>query len=669
MADTPKRVAVIGLDCALPHLIEKHIAEGYLPTFKKLIDEGVIAENCLVTFPTVTPPNWATIATGARAGTHGITGFHFHELGTSPVNANTRQAFSSERCRAEFVWDAADKAGKKCIVLNYPGAWPSKMKNGIMVGGTGLSVGEYRDGRPGLSSRITLCADQLVTTGTYPAAIHGEFKTAEGWANVPEMGGEPLEMQVALRFPAAMEKPAETTWYVLARKAGDNGYDGVTLSPTKDFNDSFCTLAAGQWSPKITTNIEMVDGSEREVFFRCKLIELSAEAEDFRLFITALAETSGWTSPPEIAKRLVSEEGTLAPGGGVVGYALEWFDSDTYVEINEQYSRWLGDAAATLLSQGDWDMFFVHSQSPDWTYHILMTEMDPALCPDEAKRRKAWEAHLRIYQAQDQMLAQILQALDRDTLVILVSDHGATPDGSAFSPYSCLVPAGLTVLQEQQEGPQRVSAGAIMVERVIGPGARAMAQMPDVKKSKAIPQREVYVYVNLKGRDPEGIVEPEDYEKVQQEIIDALLSHVDPETGKRPVALALSKRDARILGLYGDGMGDVVYALYPSFGGQHGHILPTGWWGIGSLKGLLTMSGPGMKKGHRLQRTVWLTDLVPTICYLMDLPLPEQAEGAVIYQAFKDPNFRLKEISKLKDGLAVDGKRTGRGSSRTLGQI
>ena len=644
MANTPRRVAVIGLDCALPHLIEKHIAEGHLPTFKKLIDEGVIAENCLGTFPTVTPPNWATIATGARAGTHGITGFHLHEPGTSPVNANTRQAFSSDRCQAEFIWDAADKAGKKCIVVNYAGAWPSKMKNGIMVGGTGLSVGEYRDGRPGLSAKITLCADQLVTTGAYPAAIRSEFKPAEGWANVPEMGGEPLEMAVELRFPAAMEKPGETTWYVLVRKTGDNGYDCVTLSPTKDFNESFWTLVVGEWSPKVVTNIKMADGAEREVFFRCKLLELSEEAEDFRLFITALSETSGWSSPPEVAKEIVSEEGTLAPGGGVVGYVLEWFDADTYVEINEQYSRWLGDAAVSLLRKNDWDVFFVHSQSPDWTYHILMTEMDPALCPDEARRRKAWDVHLRIYQAQDRMLAQILQVLDKDTLVILVSDHGATPDGSAFSPYDCLVPAGLTALQEQQGGRERVSAAAIMVERVIGPGARAMAQVPDVKKSKAIPQRETNVYVNLKGRDPEGVVEPEDYEKVQQEIIDALLGHVDPETGKRPVALALSRQDARILGLHGDAVGDVVYALYPSFGGQHGHILPTARWGIGSLKALLTMTGPGVKRGHRLQRTVWLVDIVPTICYLANLPLPEQAEGAVIYQAFEDMNFKMKEI-------------------------
>ncbi len=31
----PARVAVIGFDCAMPHLVEKHIAEGYLPNFKK----------------------------------------------------------------------------------------------------------------------------------------------------------------------------------------------------------------------------------------------------------------------------------------------------------------------------------------------------------------------------------------------------------------------------------------------------------------------------------------------------------------------------------------------------------------------------------------------------------------------------------------------------------
>ena len=64
-------------------------------------------------------------------------------------------------------------------------------------------------------------------------------------------------------------------------------------------------------------------------------------------------------------------------------------------------------------------------------------------------------------------------------------------------------------------------------------------------------------------------MEREEYEKVQQEIIDALITYVEPTTGKRPVALALTKADARLLGLHGDNIRDVVYAIQPWFGSQH----------------------------------------------------------------------------------------------------
>ena len=647
MANVPKKVAVIGLDCAEPKFIEQYIAEGHLPTFKKLIEGGVIADNCLVPYPTVTPPNWTTIGTGASAGTHGITDFHVEDPGAPLEAASSKEAFSSERSQAEYVWDAADKAGKKCIVLNFPGSWPSHMKDGIMVGGGGLSVGEWRDGLAALNSHVSLCHDQVVTTGVYPATIRGTFEEADDWDNAPDMGENPLEMEFALRFPGAEEKPAPATWYMLARRTGGDGYDKVTLSPTKDFKDAFCTLGVGEWSPKIVTNIKMPDGSEREVFFRCKLLELSDDAEDFRFLITALGQTSGWSSPPEIAKEIVSEEGTLVPGGGVTGYALGWFDLDTYVELNDQYTKWMADAAATLLTNHEWDLFFMHSHPTDWIYHVLMTDMDPDLTKDEATRKKAWDAHFKIYQQQDELLAKILEVVGSDTLVMLVSDHGAVPDGTPFSPYSALAPAGLVVFEEKIRSES--AAQAVRMKGMFSGLGRS--RVPDPAKSKAIPMNSLYVYINLKGRNPDGIVEPADYEKVQQEIIDVLLTYVDPETGKRPVAMALSKQDARLLGLYGDNVGDVVWAQYPEFGGQHGNILPAAEWGIGSLKAIFTMTGPGIKKGARLERTVSLNDIVPTICYLMDLPLPEQAEGAILYQALKDPNVKLKEISKLKDAV------------------
>lgn len=646
MALKPKRVAVIGLDCALPHLIEQHITEGHLPTFKGLIEKGVIADNCLVPYPTITPPNWATIATGAWAGTHGVTDFHVPIAGETPNTHNVVAAFSSERVQAEYIWDALDKVGKKCVVMNYPGSWPSNMKNGIVVGGAGLSVNDHRDGHWGLESTHSVSLDMLITTGVYPLGIKGEFVEAQGWTNADEAGDEPLEMAAKLNFPQASREMAETTWYVLVHENENGEYERVTLSPTKNISDAFCTLSVGEWSHKVETTVHFEDGEDTRVYFRCKLIELSDDAEDFRLLVGCLNPTEGFAQPPEVCNRLESDEGTMGPTGGLLGLMNGWYDLETYVEINEQHDQWLGDAAVTLLKDQDWDLFYMHSHPPDWMYHVIINDMDPDVTKDAAVRKRAWQAHLRIYQSQDRMIGRILEACGKGTLVTLVSDHGATADGPYIDPYLPLVEAGLTKMLEG--GPKKELEEGL---GIFAAKLDARTKLPDPSESKAMPQRSCYIYVNLKGRDPEGIVEPEDYQKVQREIIDALYDYVHPNTGKRPFSLVLSKQDARILGLYGDNVGDVVYALHPEYGSQHGQILPTAKIGIGDLRGLLSLTGSGLKKNHRLQRTVWLTDIVPTICYLMDWPLPEQAEGAVIYQAFKNPNFKAKEIDKMKEAL------------------
>ena len=165
--------------------------------------------------------------------------------------------------------------------------------------------------------------------------------------------------------------------------------------------------------------------------------------------------------------------------------------------------------------------------------------------------------------------------------------------------------------------------------------------MIDWAKTRAYAAATTHIYINVKGRDPHGIVEPgEEYRNLQEEIIDCLYEYRDPESGKRPVVLALKKEDARIIGVHGDWVGDVIYGISGDFGGQHSPQLPTAQYGIGDLRGLFALSGPNIRRGVELERTVWIQDLVPTICYLTGWPVPAQAEGAVIYQAMEDPNTR-----------------------------
>ncbi len=383
------------------------------------------------------------------------------------------------------------------------------------------------------------------------------------------------------------------------------------------------------------------------------------------LLMSAFFPVEGWTNPPEIARELTSEEGYPAFSGGLLGYTMNFYEMDTYAEISEMHDLHLGDVATKLLTKYPWDLFYMHSHPIDWVYHSILTEMDENTCTSKELNKTAWDMHLKVLQSQDRMLGRIMEAAGEDTLFVLVSDHGAVADGSVFNPYVPLIQNGLCAMVGQgadrdistvEEHARQIETmfksmtGDRLPREILELGTSGMYN-PDVNRSKAFPQRTIYVYVNLKGRDPEGIVDPSDYEKVQQEIIDALYSYVDPATGKRPVALALTNKDARILGLHGDGVGDVVYAVYPEFGGQHGPHLQTAEWGIGKLRALEAYYGPGVRKGYSLERTCGLTDIVPTICHLMSWPVPADTEGNILFQALENPNLAADRVNNLKESL------------------
>jgi predicted AlkP superfamily phosphohydrolase/phosphomutase len=631
----PKKAVVIGMDAASPSFILQYSEEGILPNFKKLIDTGVFAEQCLVPFPTVTPPNWTTIVTGAWPGTHCVTDFHIHKPGDPLYKFH--QGFDSYDCKAEFLWETAAKVGKKSIVMNYPSSWPPRIKDGlIMLSGGGLSPGEWRRPFKGLNSGINFCGEHCFTTRFLPSAVRVKFEEAEGWKNVPpSKGEEDLEGAAPLNFPAAMEEPAPATWYVLVQDTEGKGYDKVTVSPSKDYKEAFFTIGVGEWSKKVYTQMKLKNGEERRVHFKAKLMELSDDAEDFSLYFSSLGQESGWSYPEEVCREIKSGEGLMANNGGYAAYVLGWIDLETYMGVTDWQNIYLADAAEYLMKNKKWDLFFMHAHAPDWFYHAAFKDMDPVTNPDESVRNRVRDADRSLYKSLDAMLGRIVEAAGKDALIMIVSDHGAVADGPTVNPNEIMEKAGLL---ELEEAPAPSFKADPLTEKVL----KLSSKRPNQKKSKAIPQRACYIYVNLKGRDPGGIVEPKEYEKVQQQIIDALYQWIDPKTGKRPIALALTKQDARILGLYGDYMGDVVYALYPWFGGQHGQQLPASSWGLGDQRSVMVFQGPGFKKGYRLQRTMWLTDVVPTICYALNLPVPETVEGAVIYQAFEDPNFKLK---------------------------
>ena len=87
----------------------------------------------------------------------------------------------------------------------------------------------------------------------------------------------------------------------------------------------------------------------------------------------------------------------------------------------------------------------------------------------------------------------------------------------------------------------------------------------DWTKTRAVNMRTSHIYVNLKGRDPEGIVEPEDYDALVQQIISDLYAYRDPVHGERVVSFAMTREEMECVGMGGKHCGDIFFQMRPDF--------------------------------------------------------------------------------------------------------
>lgn len=641
MAKRPKKVIVLGLDAPISGRLYKYCKEGKLPALARVINNGVWARNSLVPLPTITPPNWVAIATGAWPSTNGITDFMVHNPGDNLERIHA--GFYSGDVKTEFVWNAIARAGKKSVVVNYPGTWPPMIKDGYQLGGAGIEMNQwfYPAAKYGSDGKLlptekedkevdlvrggfpfgpaSLSYERLFTTVKFRRGVGSptvvDLKEPSGWSNVPS-AKKVVEAELSFKPSGARFEMDNPVWQMLMLDTNGGGYDRIIVCDGKDAASPMADLKVGDWSPIITKEFKTEAGVKKAAF-TLKLLALSGDAQDFRLYHSAICALDGFSYPASLASEIKSEKGLPYPQTSFFAFDREWFDADIAVEIAELERQWLSDACSYILKNKPWDLFMMQYHPPDHAWHSISWMMDPATAKSEAEWKKYQEVELGTYQLCDRLAASLFDCADPDeTVYALISDHGAKATNGPYPVFN-------KILEE---------AGLL---------ARDKEGNIDWSKTRAVAQRSVYVYVNLKGRDPDGIVEPgKEYRQVQDEVIKALTHYVEPTTGKRPVLFALNKSDARFINIYGDHVGDVVYAVSELFGGQHGPFLPTAEFGLGRVGGIFAMSGPGVKKGVEIDRNVWCLDLVPTFCYLAGWPMPKDAEGAIIFQALEDPDPR-----------------------------
>jgi predicted AlkP superfamily phosphohydrolase/phosphomutase len=211
-SDGPNKVLVLGLDGATFDLIKPWAAAGYLPTLKRLMEEGAHG-SLQSTTPPMTGPAWTSFATGVNPGKHRLYDWIARDEGRytfSPVTALDMEA--------PTLYTLLSAAGRRVCALNVPMTYPPTPVNGVMVSGL-----------PAPSTKVQI---------TYPSNLYQEIVEAVGdYILYPDPGQAYSEAGVDAflqRLYRTTDLRVQTLDYLAGREAWDfamvvfNGTDTIS---------------------------------------------------------------------------------------------------------------------------------------------------------------------------------------------------------------------------------------------------------------------------------------------------------------------------------------------------------------------------------------------------------------------------------------------------------
>jgi hypothetical protein len=144
-AQSPSRAIVLAWDGTVPAFVHEMLRQGKLPNLAKLIKDGAFADDVIVGFPSKTAPGFASLITGAPPSVTGITG---NRVPRAPRDQFTIlesvAGFSEAPLRAEAIWAAARRAGKRTVISHVPTFAGEASEGSMRFSGYTLTAG--RDG-------------------------------------------------------------------------------------------------------------------------------------------------------------------------------------------------------------------------------------------------------------------------------------------------------------------------------------------------------------------------------------------------------------------------------------------------------------------------------------------------------------------------------------------
>lgn len=551
---TDRKVVILGFDGLDYDLTAKLIAEGRLPNFARLA-----AANGLHKLGTSIPPQspvaWSDFITGRDAGTHGIFDFVHRDpktmvpyLSTSRVVADpdAGEPFTLGKCQIPVdagqmellrhgtpFWEKLERAGIETTVMRMPANFPPSGTASRELSGMGTPdiLGTY--------GTFTYYTSELFYDSS---KISGGGQVVEAWAEDGVVSSELIGPDNP--FTKAKTK-AKAPFQVFLDP--DEPVAKLVVGEEQRI------LKVGEWSDWVPVALDlgtcgkllMTPSIPAMVRFYLKALRPEFELYASPLNLDPSNPVMPISTPPDFAAELAEKDGpyytqgmpedTKALESGVLGRDQFLQQVRTaHDEMVAQYQRLLADWRSGLL--------FLYFGTADLTQHTMMDTLDPTHPRwDPEVSPKYADVIPATYALFDDFLGYVLEHAPEDALVVVMSDHGFTSWRRAFALNTWLSQNGYLKLTDPQAALSAKLFGAV-----------------DWSGTKAYGLGINGLYVNLQGREKDGVVPESQRLALMRELKEKLLAVVDPKTGQPAITQVFLREEAYADGPYRDVGPDLV---------------------------------------------------------------------------------------------------------------
>ena len=603
-----KKVIFLGLDGLDPRLTERFIAEGKLPNLKKLADSGSY-HRLRTTYPALSPVAWSTFATGVNPAKHNIFDFldrnlksYLPQLSSARVDKPRnilrigrlripRSSASVQLLRkSKPFWKTLGEHGIGCTVLRIPITFPPEKFDGKML--SAMCTPDLK-GTQGSFSQFTTRIEKATYENGSRYPLQRVKNGFEGIIEGPQdsfLEGEPV-----LRIPFRLVEKENTLALIL--------------------QEHNCKLQPGEYTEWLRLSFRTVVRATATGIVRFMLTENDDECSLYMSPINIDPERPALpiSHPSYYAKYLADLLGPYATCGMAEDtWALNEGVIDEAAFLNQAYSifeerRGMFLSALNSTTRGVVACVFDTSDRVQHMFHRQMGTSDT--------HTKVIE---EMYQRMDLLVGETLPFVDKDTALYVLSDHGFTSFRRGVNLNSWL----------HQHGYLRLRANA--------PTDGSFFEGVDWSATRAYALGLGGMYLNVRGREAQGIVEAgPQAENLRREII-SKLSELREETGEIPIRTVYATSDL-YRGPYLDAAPDIIVGYNEGYrvswdsavGKITEHVLEDNrkaWSGDHCVDPVLV---PGVLFSNRVVHATdpGIEDLAPTALQLFGVQIPAWVEG------------------------------------------